>query len=531
MSSSSHRAIMAAPSLRAFGIILFAGLTVLVLAPVRPLVAQVTPIFTEFTTTLQPGVRHDFILGPSSAKQGYVPVITPLQRSTKDATLQDYEVGPEFDGVQWNDVLHVQIPGTYSPMPVNIRVYGTGNLPIATEFTTTLQPGTWTGFTLGPSSATQAYIPVVTPLQASVVGASLQTNVVEPEFDGVLWKDVLRVQIPSDEPALQVNIRVYAAGNVPVSTEFTTTLQPGYWQGFTLGPSSAKRGFIPVVTPDPSSEGTSIERVVVLPEFDGFQWNDVLRVRISSSGSPLDVNITVHEVQNLSYGLPQIANGIQSDGIVWASNIAITNTAAVGSATASGVMTFTQDNGAPFNINFVDEQKNPVGSGNTIPFNVAGGQTKFFFSTAAGTLKVGFASIDSNLPIAVGGTFMEYGSGGTPLIAKAGVASAQPLTAQTMFAIKTSHSTTAVAVANASDSTASVIFQLLDTNGASAFPIVYKTLPAKNHTAFYIGNLFPGIPTNFFGTLSIISDIPLVTTALEFENTGQFATSPVFPLQ
>jgi hypothetical protein len=316
----------------------------------------------------------------------------------------------------------------------------------------------------------------------------------------------------------------------PIFTEFTTTLQPGYWHGFTFGPSSAKHGFIPVVTPLPSSEGASIERVVVLPEFDGFQWNDVLRVRTSASGQPLEVHIRVHEVQYQSYYLPQIADGAQSDGIAWLASIGVTNTAAAGGETASGVITFTQDNGTPFNVNVVDEKQIPVGSGNTIFFTVAGGQTKFFFSTAAGSLKVGSAVVGSNLPISVDRTFMEYACGRTSLIAKAGVPSAPPLTGQTMFAVKTNHSSTAVAVANPGDSTATVTFQLLDTNGAPAFSTVYRTLPAKNHTAFFIGDLFPGIPTNFFGTLSVISDLPVVTTALDFENTGQFATSPVFPL-
>src|SRR5438876_9756712 len=91
-----------------------------------------------------------------------------------------------------------------------------------------------------------------------------------------------------------------------------------------------------------------------------------------------------------TFYFPQIADGMQSGGIAWFTAIAVTNPAQTG--TATGTITFTQDNGTPFNLAFTDQSDRPVGSGSTIPFQLAGGQTRFFISTAEQTLTVGFAT-------------------------------------------------------------------------------------------------------------------------------------------
>ncbi len=229
---------------------------------------------------------------------------------------------------------------------------------------------------------------------------------------------------------------------------------------------------------------------------------------------------------------PQIADGFQADGIAWFTAIGITNTAAPSTASASGTIVLTQDNGTPFNVRFNDEQGQPVGSGNTFPFQLAGGQTRYFVSTANQALNTGFATVTSNLPVAGGVVFFEVAvsGGGFTRIAEAGVPAATPLTRQTIFAVA-GGSNTGVAVANPGANTASITFQLLDKNGVAALPPVTRALAGRNHTAFFISQLFPSLPTGFAGTMQIVSDRPLVTTALLFENTGEFATFPVFPLQ
>src|SRR5581483_3295687 len=90
---------------------------------------------------------------------------------------------------------------------------------------------------------------------------------------------------------------------------------------------------------------------------------------------------------------------------------------------------------------------------------------------------------------------------------------------------------TGVAIANPANAATNVSFQLLDLNGVAALPSVTRPIAAKNHTAFFISQLFTNVPANFLGTLRITSDVGVVTTALVFSSNGTFATIPVFPLQ
>jgi hypothetical protein len=239
---------------------------------------------------------------------------------------------------------------------------------------------------------------------------------------------------------------------------------------------------------------------------------------------------TVSSAQSLLY-FPQIVDGTAT-GTQWSSALAITNTAAVGTAAASGTLTFTEEDGLPWNIALFDEQQRFVGSG-SVSFQLSGGQTKIFLSNGAGPLNQGFATISSNLPVTGTALFFEFSISGTNTnrVSEAGVLPATPLTRQAILTVQDGSVSTAVAVANPGTGSANITFQLLDTNGVSSLASVGRTLSAKNHTAFFVNQLFPNIPSQFFGTLRITSDVPLITTGLVFEKNGQFATLAVFPLQ
>lgn len=85
-----------------------------------------------------------------------------------------------------------------------------GKVELFKNYDVTLAPGGWQGALLGPSSDACAYVAEVTPLEpGSRDGAFIQKNVVQPEFDGKVWNDVLRLSLPSDCNALLVNVRVY----------------------------------------------------------------------------------------------------------------------------------------------------------------------------------------------------------------------------------------------------------------------------------------------------------------------------------
>src|SRR5262245_31961511 len=108
---------------------------------------------------------------------------------------------------------------------------------------------------------------------------------------------------------------------------------------------------------------------------------------------------------------PQIADGIQGGDLSWATAIALTNTAAIGTATASGTITFTQDNGSPLHLLLVDEQERPLANGNSVSFQISGGQTRFFltgrFTGAISELKTGYATVTSTQPLAGSAIFIQ----------------------------------------------------------------------------------------------------------------------------
>jgi hypothetical protein len=233
--------------------------------------------------------------------------------------------------------------------------------------------------------------------------------------------------------------------------------------------------------------------------------------------------------QNTLY-FPQIADGFSTNGTAWVTGIGVTNTAAPGTATASGTITLTKDDGTPWTVSFSDDQNRPVATGSSIPFQIAGGQTRLFISRASESLTSGFATVTSTLPVVGATLFIEFADLGNTRIAEAGVPASSALSRQGTFVTRISGSNSGIAVANPGVGAATVTFQLLDTNGVAPLPAVTRTVAAKGHTAFFASELFPALSQSFFGTIQITSSTPVVTTALVFETNGQFATFPVFPL-
>jgi hypothetical protein len=231
---------------------------------------------------------------------------------------------------------------------------------------------------------------------------------------------------------------------------------------------------------------------------------------------------------------PQFADGTQDGTVAWGTSITITNPASLGTPAASGTIAFTLDDGTPANITLVDYFGVPTGN----TFQLAGGQTKIFQSAflgggsanknPIGPLRIGFVTVTSTLPVYAGLGFVEANLNG--IIGAAGVPPATPLTRQVIGFIKNDNTNTALAVANPGTSAATITFQILDGSGTSIVPQVTRKLAGKNHTAFFVPDLFPTAPFEIWGTMRITSDQPIVSTALVFIPGGGFITTPVFPL-
>jgi hypothetical protein len=239
---------------------------------------------------------------------------------------------------------------------------------------------------------------------------------------------------------------------------------------------------------------------------------------------------------------PQIAEGVQADGTQWGTIIAVTNP---GTQVTGFTLNVVKDDGTPWTINW---QQNGCSFDNpdqpSFICQLGPGQAALLITPGESghsttPLQTGYATIvfSSSTPtVSASAIFSEVGPAGR--IAQAGVLSATPLTQQEIIALAHNSSgnflyppntaTTALAIVNPGTSTANITFQLLDSSGAPAAPNVTRTLAAKNHTAFFVNQLFPN--TTIAGKLRIFSDVPTAATGLLFQSNGQFATFPVFPI-
>src|SRR5207249_3290626 len=119
--------------------------------------------------------------------------------------------------------------------------------------------------------------------------------------------------------------------------------------------------------------------------------------------------------------------------------------------------------GTPFNLTFTDGTGQPAGSGNTIPFQIAGGQTQKFTSSGAGACAGGFAIASSNGPISGTAIFSESDTAGR-LIAEAGVPSGSAVSSQAIFVDTQGGYNVGVAYANPGTTDANVTLRLLNSS-------------------------------------------------------------------
>jgi len=226
--------------------------------------------------------------------------------------------------------------------------------------------------------------------------------------------------------------------------------------------------------------------------------------------------------QQYTYYFPHIAVGTYTGGS-WQTTIFLTNASAPGTA-ASGAITFTADDGTAYNVQFVDSGGNPVGSGNTIPFQMNAGETRKFISVANAALTTGYATVTSNAAVLANAMFTQLDGNGN-MTGEAGVPAAIPLGRQAIFVDTTNGFHTGVAIANPNTASLEVHFELLNTTGQMISSQV-RTLPPLQHIAMFVDQLFPGTPP-MIGRLQFYCTNPMVSVALRFSPSyALFTTLP-----
>jgi hypothetical protein len=223
--------------------------------------------------------------------------------------------------------------------------------------------------------------------------------------------------------------------------------------------------------------------------------------------------------------LPQLANGVQSDGVYWKTTFLITNTASP-SSTGYGYVTFyyLASNGGGFHPWPSDDPDCCLSA----TWTLAGGQTLKVVSDGTGPLTVGYTRVVRSETIAVTAVFSKYSSSGA-LISEASIPIADQLSKQAIFVDSQNGFSTGVALVNPNAESATITLELVDAQGQSVGAPLQRSLAARNQVAAFVSELFPEA-RNLVGTMRITSSAPIGVSALSFSPNGVFTTVPTVVL-
>ena len=251
------------------------------------------PIYKEFKTTLNPGDWQGFSMGPSTLDRAYVAAYQLAKPATNSGFLEKSVFLPEWDGRQWNTVLRLQMSNDVQPQPASVRVYEISRMPVYKEFVTTLNPGEWQGHSMGPCDDN---LPLIAAFEPMSRDGFLETHRFQPEWDGHRWNNVLRLQIAKHVQPMKLRARIYRV-QAPVVNKFDARLNGGQWTGFNLGPATLDRGYLAAYEPQrPPVNRGFLEKSRFQPEWDGRQWNNVLRLQISNDLPSLHMPTMVYGI-------------------------------------------------------------------------------------------------------------------------------------------------------------------------------------------------------------------------------------------
>lgn len=219
-----------------------------------------------------------------------------------------------------------------------------------------------------------------------------------------------------------------------------------------------------------------------------------------------------------SFSLAQVANGTFDGGSFQTTfllfNISNTSTAVT--------LSLTKSDGTPFPVNIPG-----TGNNSTFNFQLAPGASVFLQTDGLGPLSAGAASITSTQPIGAAAVFTVLDSQGH-FQTEAGVGDSVPQNQLTLPVDVTGSFNTGVAFFNPNSGPISVTMKLLNQSGAVVSTATPLTLPAKNHTAQYATQLFPGT-SEFRGSIAVTATGGTVAALTLRQHAGplSYTTLPV----
>jgi len=226
---------------------------------------------------------------------------------------------------------------------------------------------------------------------------------------------------------------------------------------------------------------------------------------------------SVCSAQQFTYYYPQVTAGTY-DGGYWQTTIFLTNAT---TAPANGSITFTRDDASPYSLTWVNEAGQTVANGSVIGFQLNAGESRKFMTVADAALSTGFATVTANAPVLGTAMFTNFNSDGL-MIGEAAVPAAIPLPKQAIFVDTENGFNTGIAIANPNNGQLNITFELVNTAG-QLVATAKRQVPPNAHTAFFVSELFPGIP-GMVGRVQFWCVNPMTSIGLRFGPTALFTT-------
>ncbi len=251
---------------------------------------------SPYELSILPGGWQAYRIGPSSNQWGYLVDINPHGPAPSGAYIES-KILPEVSAGEWVDVLWLRAPGIKASLPVTVDLIPTRGWDVTFETNTRLTPGEWTGWGMFDNAEGCGGVLDISPEDGNQTnGVSITDFRVQPEFPGN-WVQVIRVSLATKANAQNTWLRYYAPGSQGVEVlRKKATLSPGKWNGFVVGPSYIRQGYLVEVMPQKKVDN-AVDFAVVRPESDGEVWRDVLRVHVPEGRPPLEALLRVLAVK------------------------------------------------------------------------------------------------------------------------------------------------------------------------------------------------------------------------------------------
>jgi hypothetical protein len=252
---------------------------------------------SPYELSILPGGWQAYQIGPSANEWGYLVDVNPHGPAPKGAYVES-KILPEYFAGQWVDVLWLRAPGILDALPVSVDLIPTRGWDMTYANYTKLTPGEWTGWGMFDNGEGCGGVLDISPDNVDQSGRSafIQNTRVQPEFPGN-WIQVARVQLSKEAVSQNAWLRYYAPGSLGVERlRKLVTLLPGKWNGYVVGSSFIRQGYVVEVIPQKEADN-EVAFAVVRPESTGEAWIDVLRVFVPEGRPLLEVLLRVLAVK------------------------------------------------------------------------------------------------------------------------------------------------------------------------------------------------------------------------------------------